>query len=158
LRTLPLSQFLPIAARHSFKQWEEAGAAEFVSRSFEFTRWCKGHLELTHLTASEGEAVIDFEPLTDWLDYEGEYRFGKEWCAVSHIPGMAPLEWALLMSDHFQLQPNRSSRLYSRFISVAGWMQVLLRGQPIFIPCSTWAAVLKVSKQTISYLRNDAEK
>ena len=49
-------------------------------------------------------------------------------------------------------------RTYKAFISIAGWLQVLLGKTPVALPCDKLAGILGVSRMTVSRLRQVAEQ
>ncbi len=76
------------------------------------------------------------------------------WDAVRHVPFHDVLSNALRLADNKPLKPpTERGKLYQRFISVAGWLQVLLSGKPILLPTRKVAALLGCDQRTVSRMR-----
>ena len=79
---------------------------------------------------SEPDAQIE------WLD---------AWPKVEHFGGLRPLEAAKTLADKYPLQPIAKLRTnddYVRFLSLAGWLQVLNFPAPILLPVRLVAETL----------------
>jgi hypothetical protein len=83
--------------------------------------------------------------------------FMASFCAVRHVPFCDLLSNALRLADEKPLRPPHwRGKLYQRFISLAGWLQVLLPGQPILLPTRKLDTLLGCDQRTVSRLRTCA--
>jgi hypothetical protein len=138
---LPLRIFCQRAASLSIEAAAES-EGRWKSVTWEFTRLCKTHPKLMTLTADEAFESIPWR-LTDFGDEE-QMQFLVEWNSVRHLPGTAALDWAASMA---RARPLFSTRkrfdTYNRFVSLAGWLQILVGSEgSIFLPTRKVAEVL----------------
>lgn len=85
--------------------------------------------------------------------------FMNSWNSIRHIPFQDPLQNALRLAAQKPLKPaHERGTLYSRFISLAGWLQWLMRGKGIYLPTRTIAELLNCDLRTVSHLRKLAVK
>lgn len=110
----------------------------------------------------------------EWFGMHGmdaRAEFADVWTKCRFTPGHAPLQQAfdaarqvrLLLPDEIRAQrpvlpsAQRSEQDYEFFVSVAGHLQVIVGDKPIKMPCVNVAALLGVSKMTVSRYRRWAE-
>lgn len=99
--------------------------------------------------------------LTDEAVY---LEFACNWSSIRYRSGETPLENALGKAERFPLTPDRAighPRLligYSRFVSIAAWLQVTMGDRPIFLPVRNLACLLEVAEMSISRYRQMAEE
>jgi hypothetical protein len=149
---LSLRQFAAIAAEESRGASEQSSWPKSVT--WEFTRYCRAHPRLTHLTAEQAYEQIDWDAAG--FAEEEMMEFFIEWDKVHHLPGVQPVDWALRMAQERTLvppEPRSKMKAYARFLSLAGWLQVLVGDNPIFLPCRKIGEMLGVSHETVSTMR-----
>jgi hypothetical protein len=160
--------------RHVYDSQQEPPNEErghWSSPVFYFARLVKSHPAVTDL--SDHEAMVKVEKLLrkwekfpttadPWKEFfpdatDGEAArldFMVSWNAVRHVPFHDVLSNALRQADSKPLEPpNERGPLYKRFISLAGWLQVLLPGKPILLPTRRLADLLGCDQRTVSRLR-----
>jgi hypothetical protein len=98
------------------------------------------------------------------LDLEEIYlEFVCNWDAVRYRIGETPLENALAKAEAHPLQPRRASKYpeflarYSKFVSIAGWLQVTMGDRSVFLPVGKLSQILGVQPMTITRYRQTAE-
>jgi len=90
------------------------------------------------------------------------FEFVCNWARVRYKIGETPLGNALEKAQAHPLQPERASRYraflarYSRFVSLAGWLQVAMGDRSILLPCEKIGELLGENKKTVSRLRQIA--
>jgi hypothetical protein len=96
------------------------------------------------LTANEAFKAIPWHVTR--FGEEEQMQFLVEWNAVMHLPGVPVLEWAASMARCYPLCSTRKQfDSYNRFISLAGWLQVIMlrsRETKIFLPTRKVAEIL----------------
>jgi len=129
------------AARESLGEWQ--------STSWHFTRMCKGHPSFKNVSAAQAFEAIDWS-LTGF-DEEERMQFLREWNRVKCFVGWSPVDWAVSMASQKPLGTDqyRAGLLttYARFISIAGWLQVVVGDRDILLPCEKLAGILGCSKK-----------
>ena len=177
LLNLPLEDYVKIVIAFSEKLTEEQAIDTYDtwhSPLFNFARFCKAHPSITDLPDDEAmDAVekvmytLEDLPVGDdpWVFYFSEAEdadsarvdFMNSWSSVRHMPFQSVLQNALRLSAKTPLQPShKRSRLYERFISLSGWLQVLMSGTAIYLPTRTIANLLTCDQRTVSRLRKMA--
>jgi hypothetical protein len=149
---------------------EDVAMEVWTSPMFQFARFCKAHHELIHLSDYDAMQKIE-EIMYGWDDlppgddpwgyfYEADdadaarIDFMTSWAAIRHIPFRTVLQSALQLSVATPLTPARErGRLYQRFVSVAGWLQVLMPGKAIYLPTRAVGDLLGCNQRTVSGLR-----
>jgi hypothetical protein len=127
------------------------------SSTWEFTRLCKGHPRLNGLSATEVFQTIDWS-FTNF-DEEEQIQFFAEWDKVLFDAQQNPLSHAVQLAIDRPLRTELNLKHYSRFISVAGWLQVMVgKDAEIYLPIESVASYLRVSASTVSNMRRIAEK
>jgi hypothetical protein len=132
--------------------WEETGCSE----TWEFCRYLLAHSKFKNLRggalaqALRRLADLDEELLDVILSEIERVRFAK---------GEGPLEWAAAMSCQYPLSDPEDLRLekYNKFLSIAGWLQVLCGDKPIVLPVQKLASELGVTAQMVSHWRRRAQ-
>ena len=152
---LPLSKYTWMAEDYAL-QHEPEYEEQWRSRTWDFVRLLKLHPKLKGLSAEEAMKRIPWR-VTDF-DEDEQLQVELEWDRVKYLPGQGPLDVALSLAAQKLLVPNRCQRgkfaLYRTFISLCGWLQVLVgEGEPIYLPVRKTATVLNCSKEMISNLR-----
>jgi len=150
--SLGLNAYTTAAVRYIEGMW---GLDDFWSTpTFQFARLMKAYPAFTKLSAEQALQEIDWS-LTPWQD-DDDVRLGflLQWTKVRFIPGWSPLEWALEMTDEIRLIPprceNGAFEKYSRFVSMAGWLQVLRQKKPIFLPVVEISEIFDCRPNTVS--------
>jgi hypothetical protein len=130
-----------------------------------FTEKADADAVFWELIEPEIERRGGWEILDVWLDVEEIYfEFVCNWDAVRYKIGETPLGNALEKAEAHPLRPRRSTRYpeflarYSRFVSVAGWLQVAMGNRPILLPVAKLAVMLGVKPMTITRYRQTAER
>jgi len=100
---------------------------------------------------------------TDLTAEDIYFEFVNNWDAVRYKVGETPLANALEKADTCPLLPTRASKHpqflanYSKFISIAGWLQVTMGDRPILLPVAKLSEALNVRPMTIARYRQSAE-
>ena len=143
---------------------------------FPFARFCKAHPAIKALADDKAARAVE-EVMLIWDD-RPKFRcpwehyfpdangadaarldFMVSWNSVRHIPFAEPLRNALRLADEKQLKPpGTRGELYQRFVSLAGWLQVLTKEKSIFLPTRTIGELLGCEPTTVSRLRRLAVK
>jgi hypothetical protein len=169
LRGLPLEEYLGQLLEYCARK-EKVTNGYPHSPLFHFARFCKGHPSIKGLPDHEASAVVE-KIMFDWVppgsdpwefffpraaDGDGaRLDFMKSWLAVRYVPFEDILSKALALAEAKPLQPTpRRTNLYTRFVSLAGWLQVLMRGQAIFLASRTVGLLLRCDQRTASTLCN----
>jgi len=102
--------------------------------------------------------------LETYLDVDEIYtEFICNWHAVRYRIGETPLGNAIQKAERFPLRPWRAKghrvRLsrYSRFVSIAGWLQVSMGDCPILLPVGKLAELIGVSPMQVTRYRQMAQ-
>lgn len=174
LLSLPLEDYVRNALGFSLQLTEEQAEDTWHSPLFNFARLCKAHPGITDLADYEAmdavERVLytleDLPANNDPWEYyfpeagdadSARIDFVCSWSSVRHIPFQDVLQNALRLSAKTPLQPSRRRiGLYGRFISLAGWLQVLMSGKAIYLPTRKVAGILHCDQRTVSRLRQMA--
>lgn len=158
-----------VYASHQEQPEEERG--HWQSALFYFARFVKAHPAVSEL--SDHAAMLTVEKLLqEWDEFPSsadpwKVRFPEaadgdaarldfmvSWNAVRHVPFRDVLANALHLADKRPLAPAyERGRLYKRFMSLAGWLQVLLAGNSILLPTRKLAELLGCDQRTVSRLR-----
>lgn len=161
--------------KHGYDSHTEQPGSEWDhwhSPLFYFARFVKAHPDVTELSDYEaakqiedlmrqwlppGEASNPWEHFFAEVSGDGEAArldFMTSWNAVRHVPFHDVLSNALRLADEKPLvPPHERGRQYQRFISLTGWLQVLLPGKPILLPTRKLDALLGCDQRTVSRLR-----
>lgn len=176
---LPASLASPLAEYVSLvyewhKQQPGPAPGHWQSPLFGFARFVKSHPEMIELTDYEAaEKIEDLmsrwsgrpSSVDPWKFFfpqaaDGEAArmdFMASFSAVRHVPFRDLLANALRLADEKPLRPPHwRAKLYVRFVSLAGWLQVLLPGQPILLPTRKLDTLLRCDQRTVSRLRGFA--
>lgn len=164
---LPLVEFIPEALRRcaetSWAGW---------STLWQFTRMINGYFD-PGTDADEAFDAVDavvqglggwakvfadfegFEPIED--DEQAYAEFSELWKKIRFRPDEGPLyqaEWKSLGSP-LRTSRGKTRRLpgYERFVSFAGWLQVIMGDNPIYLPCRAVAERLHTTKRMVSVWR-----
>jgi len=157
---LPLHEYTRMAEEYAFTNSPEDGE-QWRSLTWDFTRLLKLHPKLNRLSAEEAVQTIPWQ-LTDFAEDE-QLQVLLEWDRVKYLPGQTPFDVALSLAAQKPLTPKRCkggrSALYGSFISLCGWLQVLVgEGEPIYLPVRKTAKALNCTKDMISTFRSLAVK
>jgi hypothetical protein len=173
LLCLPLSDYLRIIADKTAQMEESREWDKWHSPMFTFARFSKCHPSIADLADWDATSMVE-EAMRTWVDRPDESNpwsyvsqeddpeiarldFMNSWAKVRHVPFSTPLENALRLATENPLQPPRNrGSLYKRFVSLAGWLQKLRPGEPIFLPVRAVAELLSCNPATISNLRESA--
>jgi len=174
---LPLGEYLVWVYHENRRRAEFRRTWE--SELWTFLRLVKAHPDLCHRPGSEAfrkvEAIMNgwLKRLglkgDPWATYLGvthgtaETEFDDAWDKIRFTPGLDAFGNALDQANVCPLElpwEHRQGRseVYSRFISVAGWMQVIVGAKPILLPVRRLGELLDVTNMTISRLRTWAKK
>lgn len=168
----PLSAYLRQVYEYSEKVKED-DTESWHSPLFSFARFCKAHPSIIDLPDDKAMQAVE-KVMCSWHDLPQkrdpwEYYFDdadaaridfmNSWNSVRHIPFHDALSNALRLAERKPLKPaHERGTLYSRFISLAGWLQWLMRGKGIYLPTRTIAELLSCDQRTVSRLRKLAIK
>lgn len=175
---LPVAEYLSWAAREQLqrrartrKRWE--------SPLWHLIRLARVHPQLGHLAGPEVFGILEGlvirwamaisdQPGQDvWKVVLGVGRDDAQieiydaWDRVRERPDTNPIEQALGMAfahplklpwEHLQGRPS----IYPRFVSLAGWQQVLCGDRPILLPVASVGELLRIPGMSVSRLRNKA--
>lgn len=116
--------------------------------TWEFVRLCKTHPVLMALSADDAFKKIPWTA-TGFEDEE-HLQFLVEWDRVRSLPGISPLQWAAdLARRRPLLSTGKDSKIFNQFISLAGWLQVIVGVEnPIFLPTRKVAEILGLRSHT----------
>jgi len=133
--------------------WEETGCSE----TWEFGRYLLAHSEFQTLRG--GQLLRALRRLTD-LDEEVLDVILSEIERVRYAKGAGPLEWAAAMSCQYPLSDPEDLQIdrYNKFLSIAGWLQVIRGDAPIVLPVERLAGELGVTAQHVSNWRQRAQQ
>jgi hypothetical protein len=147
---LPLRKFVAEAADISTREASlKTDSNEWKSTTWEFVRLLKTHPRLMCLTADEALEEIPWS-VTDFGEDE-QLTFLAEWTRVRILPGVPPLKWAVTLADQHPLEPKRKFKAYNKFISLAGWLQVVVGPDvPIFLPVRSVGDIIGKSHTTVA--------
>lgn len=156
---LPLKRFVEEAARLSAESAESSheSSGRWQSVTWEFTRLLKLRPELSGLSAKRAFEKIPWA-VTEF-DEDEMLSFLCEWEAVRLLPGQDPVEQALALARGKPIARDPGFKTFPLFISLAGWLQVLVGTDcPIFLPARKIAALLGTTKETVSNMCRLAER
>jgi hypothetical protein len=88
-------------------------------------------------------------------DDQQQENFISYFNKVLFAPGEGPLNWALRLADQQPLRKTKR-KLYDRFVSMAGWLQLGCGENDIFLPQRKVCELLGVSGATISNMTHCA--
>jgi hypothetical protein len=149
----------------------EKGSASWHTPLFHFARFIKAHPVVAELSSDEAaerveEVLRGWEefPSTKnlWNSYFPEAESGEEprldfmvsFMKVLHVPFTDITANALRLAEETPLKPpNERGPLYQRFISLAGWLQVLMKEKVIILPTHKLGVLLHCNPRTVSRLR-----
>lgn len=164
LSSLPLAQFVCCAARHNLILFEQAEG--WCGLIWHFTRIMKLHPDVADLDADDAfkricHASEPFGGLEYVLELASddltEIQFVTSWDKIRFRPGLSPLQNAAAEADAQPLCPKRCeggrNALYGRFVSIAGWLQVLMGNRNILLPIDLLAETLGCDRSRVSQLR-----
>jgi len=151
---IPETEFLALAWEVSEgKSWEEDG----VSETWEFCRYLRAYPKYESLAAA---AVV--RKLRRLIDLDESYleTILAEFERVLIPRGDSPLDWAIGMAAQYPLSDPEELGLdrYNRFLSIAGWLQVLRGAEPVYLPVEKLAQILNVSPRSVSTWRAIAQR
>lgn len=155
---LSLSEYTKLACDIGHTEETEYDG-EWKSTVWDFTRLMKGYPTLTQLSAHKASAKIDWS-VTDF-DGEERIRFLQEWGSVKYLPGQGAVETALVIAKQKPLTMDNietgESGLYVDFISLCGWLQILVgEGKKFYLPVRKISEALNCKKDFVSVLRKIA--
>jgi hypothetical protein len=172
--SLPLPEYLKIVFGYSEKKLVEVeDDDQWHSPCFFFAQYCKAHPAIQNLSSDKAIAAVGkvmkawdelprgADPWAAFFTHddadEAKLDFMASWDSVRHRPFHSPLEEALRLAEQKPLNPpiDRGG-LYARFISVAAQLQLLRRGEEIYLPTRAVAALLSCDQRTVSRLHNFA--
>jgi hypothetical protein len=142
-----------------------------TSPVFHFARFCKAHPAITDLPdyaavqevenvmfnwddlPEDGDPWEHFFPEADDCE-AARIDFMTSWNAIRHVPFQDILQNALRLSEEIPLRPaHPRGSLYQRFVSLAGWLQVLANGRVIYLPTRKLNSLLGCDHTMVSRLR-----
>jgi hypothetical protein len=142
---------------------------------FNFTRFCKAHPSIGDLPEDEAMQRVERslceigrlpEANDPWEyffpeDENGEtisgdvarIDFMNSWVSIRHIPFQDVVQRASRLAAMNPLRPPRErGDLYARFVSLAGWLQVLRSDSSIYLPTRMIGDLLSCDQRTVSHL------
>lgn len=96
------------------------------------------------------------------IDAETAYsQFMALWSKIQYLPGETPIEQAVELARLYPFTTARHNKprptpKYNHFITVAGWLQHVMRDKPILLPCKKLAPILETDGNMISTWRKMA--
>jgi hypothetical protein len=150
---IPEREFLFLAWQASRgRDWNNDGTSE----TWQFCRHLCAHPKFKSLTASAlvlklRRFGLEEEHLESILAEIPRVRFAK---------GAGPLDWAVAMAASYPVQDPEDLGLkrYDRFLTIAGWLQVLCGEDPIYLPVEKLGQILGVSPRSVSTWRTMAKQ
>ncbi len=153
---LTLEEFVAAACDISRGAHEDA-KPEWKSSTWEFARLLKGRKEFSGIDAKSALDLVDWK-LTDFDDDE-KLQFFAEWGIVRCKAGENSLTKAFELAKQRPLFEGDRFKRFGQFISLAGWLQVIVgENTDIFLPIDSLADLLETSTSTISTYRRIAER
>jgi len=168
---LPLGAYVRQVLDFSETLNEEQCNGAWHSPVFHFARFCKAHQSIMKLPDDEALQAVESVMLSwddlplgsdPWKHYfayvddadSARIDFMYSWNSVRHIPFHDVVDQALRLAEERPVKaPHERGKLYDRFISLAGWLKVLMMGKPILLPTRKIAALLSCDQRTVSRLR-----
>ncbi len=162
--SLPLREYLSAAAA-CFEYEQPSYDEGWKSPLWDFTRAAKGHPQLCDLPGTKALSEVE-----KWLrsqrqswtkafpdtnsQEDAQTEFLHIWEVIRFAPGRTPLESALQKArQHPLVASNHRTDGYDRFLSVAGWLQVIMGDRNILLPCHKLALTLGVQHTTVARYR-----
>ncbi len=177
--TLPFPVYLARAVQEYRRHVEEDGPPEWQVL-FYFVRLVQGHPAMAGRSGKEAfRAVCEVmrswsrrkgipasQGWQHWLDVDcddAETVFLDAWDKVRYLPGRNPLRNALERAEQNPIilpeeLADKRPDVYPRFVSLAGWLQVVMGDQPIKLPVREVGELLRILPMTVSRLRKFAVK
>ena len=177
---MPLHEFVLFAVEEQKRAWEASDGGPWQSALWRFTRLLTAHPDLQGLEPyaalgkvkaamrkaqkglPESDPRREGDPWVMFLEHdadEAEHEFQHVWDKVEIPPGGEVLPLALARSRACELGipaefRRRHSKDYRRFISLAGWLQVIVGAEPIVLPVKRIAELLGLkSHRNVSNFR-----
>ena len=131
------------------------------SDTWEFTRLMKRHPDLRNLTGSQAANIIPWQ-VTDF-DEDEQFQIVNEWDEIRYVAGEGPLNKAHALALQFPVprKSNLTRRFtrYVEFLSLAGWLQVVVGEEnEIYLPQRKAAEIFGCDRSMISNLIRAAIK
>ena len=135
---------------------------------WDFTRWVRIHPALRESSVADAEFALD-RAYPRWADEVAEIgecldgeevrlAFQAQWDKIRILPDENPLVAALHRSEVNPLSvPEATTALQTRFVSLAGWLQVVRGNASICLPTHKLGSLLDVSPRSVTRLRRFAE-
>jgi hypothetical protein len=166
---------LPEYVRWSYEHRDDLADTEsWQSPLWNFARLLKAHPELQDGSPDRVLVLVD-QVLGSWSDQsDTDQRWiesfdvnGAEdahvellsiWGRIRYVPGWEPLEQAVRRALKERLQViTRRTAGYELFVSVAGWLQVIMGDADILLPCEKLGTHLRCEAMTVSRYRRWAQ-
>lgn len=134
---------------------------------FHFTRVVRAHEQARSMTPNKVLSLVrkHCPGIYGWADTDADFEaeFFDSWETIRLPAGSDPLTEALRRADENRLglfDKAKTTRPddYARFVSLAGWLCVVVGKDRIKLPCDAGGAVMGVSGMTISRYRKFALK
>jgi hypothetical protein len=172
----PLWEFIVLAAEKNRDEVRDQDAVRRGDARFHTPLWTwiwclKGHPDLSGRPAEDAydEVLSTIEEAGETIDAVigdlggvevGDVwaEFVNKWDRVKNPPGAGHFARAVARAQECPLDIPFGTETFAQFVSVAGWLQVLLWPEPIFIPIQTWAVELGCSTSAIGNYRQLAAK
>jgi hypothetical protein len=169
--SLPIRKYVRKALEFSEQERRERAEDKWSSPVFPFARFCKAHPAIKALPDDKAARAVEEVMLTwddlpksrcPWEHYfpdaggtdAARLDFMVSWDSIRHVPFDDPLRNALRLADEKPLKPPYfRGELYQRFVSLAGWLQVLTKEKSIFLPTRTIGELLGCDPTSVSRLR-----
>ena len=164
---MPLMSYLcdRVTATNERARLRRMGNARWESPLWWFVRQAKAHKDLIRLEAEGAFSRIEKvlvkwkdprtgkpapDPWRCWLGVgreDAEVEFLATWEKIRYLPGATPLCNAIFEADRVPLPldpaiASRRSRGYTRFVSLAGYLQAMMGARAIYLPSRGVAKVL----------------
>jgi hypothetical protein len=165
------SQITEIGRLNLSRQENYKGQDGFRTPLWEFVRTLKAMKTLAELTSGDALKSVENSMAAQGLtwglcanfskdDLAPEEEFCHLWDSIKFPIGEGPLSVAIRQADALPVHLAHDFRgdAYTRFVSVAYHLQLLVGDRPILLPCRPLADLLGTSAQTISMRRGFAEK
>jgi hypothetical protein len=176
---LPFEDYLERAVEE-YRRYVEEDCPEEWKVLFYFVRLVKAHPSMTGKSGKQAFREVSAamecwdrddqdEQNDDWRHwlgvdgYDAETVFMDAWDKVRYLPGRDALTNAMERAYQRPLRPtgelkDNRPEVYSLFISLAGWLQVIVGDQPIKLPVREVGELLSLNPMTVSRLRRLAVK
>lgn len=148
---LPLPEFIEYAVK-------KCDNVKYDQQQFFLVRQLRSYFP-QNTTAEDAFAQV-LPILQKWPNFDAETAMAylvDTWGKIRFRETQTPLEQAAARAARTPLVTPRGQRFnaptYDRFVSIAGWLQVLMGDKDILLPCGKTADLMKTTKNMVSIWR-----